>query len=303
MPGVILENLSGRKLFVLVSILMILQVTCFLIGGLIAPSPSAVDSILATKCYDANFNQSWFYVRGKNPNRCRPAHLYDHPEKQIQVANQIVFAYQLPSPRDNMILDYSRWQQNLIGVLQFDIEYHPGYEMPPYVLTTLDVKLGYQNHGDDEEDWKTYAEGTVERHLDCVAETKIKGYHHTCKFVPLFELGSLHHDFYLLNIRLPVDERKKINHELGHIADIWLVAINQNGGFTKVWLTLKTAFFPLVYVYTIHVAENQFALITRLKCLCLIQKIFIAGKIYAITRRKRTDASIHKMQVFLFQHV
>lgn len=34
MPGAIVENLSGRKLFILVAFLLILQVVCFLIGGL-----------------------------------------------------------------------------------------------------------------------------------------------------------------------------------------------------------------------------------------------------------------------------
>jgi hypothetical protein len=29
-------------------------------------------------------------------------------------------------------LDFSRWQQNLIGVLQFDIEYHEEAEMGNY---------------------------------------------------------------------------------------------------------------------------------------------------------------------------
>lgn len=62
--------------------------------------------------------------------------------------------------------------------------------------------------------------------------------------MPLFELGALHHDFYLLNLRLPVTYEN--NRALGPIADLWLVAINQNGGFTKVWLSLKTVFFPLV---------------------------------------------------------
>jgi len=62
--------------------------------------------------------------------------------------------------------------------------------------------------------------------------------------LPLFELGALHHDFYLLNLRLPVTYEN--NRALGPIADLWLVAINQNGGFTKVWLSLKTVFFPLV---------------------------------------------------------
>jgi hypothetical protein len=46
------------------------------------------------------------------------------------------------------------------------------------------------------------------------------------------------------------DEKQvhEINSALGKLVDIWLVAINQNGGFTKVWVSLKTIFFPIILV-------------------------------------------------------
>lgn len=39
------------------------------------------------------------------------------------------FFFQMPVPRNSMQLDYSRWQQNLIGVLQVDIAYHKQIEI------------------------------------------------------------------------------------------------------------------------------------------------------------------------------
>lgn len=33
---------------------------------------------------------------------------------------------QMPLPREGMELDYSRWMQNLIGILQVDIIYYEG---------------------------------------------------------------------------------------------------------------------------------------------------------------------------------
>ena len=41
--------------------------------------------------------------------------------------------------------------------------------------------------------------------------------------MPLFELGSCHYDYYLINIRLPVHELKGMNMNIGAIKDMWLV--------------------------------------------------------------------------------
>ncbi len=57
----------------------------------------------------------------------------------------------------------------------------------------------------------------------------------------MFELGSLTHSNYLLNLRLPAtfdtanDGEIGLKHnDLGKLVDVHLVAIHQNGGFTKV---------------------------------------------------------------------
>lgn len=43
------------------------------------------------------------------------------------------------------------------------------------------------------------------------------------------EIGSVAHKYYLLNIRLPVNEKKKINVGIGEIKDIQLVVSESNG--------------------------------------------------------------------------
>ncbi|XP_075219364.1 wnt ligand secretion mediator [Lycorma delicatula] len=245
MPGAIIENLSGRKLAVLVIILLICQFTCFMIGGLIAPTPSNADMVLATKCRDpGNNSDSWFYVRGKGS--CKTVTLGNYAANDMRMENQIVFAFQIPTPRDSITLDYSRWQQNLIGIIQVDVKYFPQTEMDERTTMTLDARMGYRNKGDADGDWKYYASSVEQRTLDCTMEKKREDYYYNCSIIPLFELGSLHHDFYLLNIRLPVDHSKHMNEKLGPIEDMWLVVINQTGGFTKVWMSLKTIFFPFI---------------------------------------------------------
>lgn len=54
-----------------------------------------------------------------------------------------------------------------------------------------------------------------------------------------------------MNIRLPVDTKNNMNLNIGHIKDLYLTVIYQNGGFTKVWVSLKTVFFPFIVIIMI----------------------------------------------------
>lgn len=258
MAGSILENLSGRKLACIVAVVLTLQVVCFLIGGLIAPAPSNADQILATICKRdtllpmGTFDDTWHIPRGSGgqPTNCNVIReLSDTSRLDPNLtANHIVFAFQAPSPRSDMDLDYSRWMQNLIGILQLDIIHSDSQPMVASPLLSLEVKLGYRNKHDPPDKWTLAAKSVEERYLHCdVNSTKISdGHAYNCDILSLFELGSLHHDYYLLNLRLPIHEDSPGNKELKEVRDVWLVLIHQNGGFTKVWVSLKTFFFPIV---------------------------------------------------------
>lgn len=85
--------------------------------------------------------------------------------------------------------------------------------------------------------------------MDCTADEEDvthqkEGYPYNCSPVPLFELPSLFHDFYLLNLRLPVDSTKNIN--VPQITDVHLQIIHMNGGFTMVWVSMKIFFLPII---------------------------------------------------------
>jgi len=263
MAGAIIENMSGRKLTMIGAFLLACQVVCFLVGAIFAPAPNNSDQFLASKCWDKEGSRryskdyddnKWFVPRGKN--KCKMLDKIDEAASAQLTADDLVFSVQLPLPRFGKQLDYSRWQQNLIGVLTMDIEYQEEGEMKERVVVMLDAKLGYRNKGDKEGEWKEYARSFEARNLDCTIDEdkKLEGYYYNCSMLPLFDLGSLHHDFYLLNIRLPTvyldinGQTQHVNEELGKLADLWLVAINQNGGFTQVWVTLKSVFFPIIIV-------------------------------------------------------
>ncbi|CAL1290351.1 unnamed protein product [Larinioides sclopetarius] len=268
MAGTILENLSGRKLAYLVSGLLVCQVVCFLVGGLIAPAPSNVETILATKCQMDRpigideFDEVWHIPRGKGKSsiNCKVVNdiNLDSPDVINDpniTPNHLTFAFQAPLPKDGMILDYSRWMGTLNAILQLDILFMKQNPMAKKPVITFEVKLGSRNKWDPYDKWTLIANSTETRDLNCVIDEdkKIDGYHYDCDVLPLFELGSVHYDYYLINIRVPIDFTGKtpLNEGIGRIDDMWLVLIHQNGGFTKVWVSLKTIFFPVVVLILI----------------------------------------------------
>lgn len=115
---------------------------------------------------------------------------------------------------------------------------------------TFDVRLGYRNDWDPPGEWREIAHSTEVRPLSCVLNSdshsspssKDEFKFYDCEVLPLFTLGSCHHQNYLVNIRIPRDIDNKVNHEIGLLQDVWMVEIHQNGGFTMVshvyWLSI-----------------------------------------------------------------
>lgn len=76
--------------------------------------------------------------------------------------------------------------------------------------------------------------------------------------VQLFELGSVHHEFYLINVKLGNSKIISSNTESDHFVPkltskedlpdtrLMLTFIYQAGGFTQMWLIMKTCVFPFV---------------------------------------------------------
>ncbi|KAH8339500.1 hypothetical protein KR074_010776 [Drosophila pseudoananassae] len=252
MSGTILENLSGRKLSILVASLLLCQVFCFLLGGLYAPLPAGHVTVLGSLCREDHTrqNDTSFLLYSRGAGSCIPVSREEMERDPMKMANELVHVFQMPLPRDLRDLEYSRWQQNLIGVLQVEFGYDSSSELrePPKELQlTIDMRLAYRNKGDPDQAWKLYAHGVEQRYLDCdaahVGSTETL---YSCDMIPLFELGALHHSFYLLNLRFPLDTPRQMNLQFGHIHDLTLTAIHQNGGFTQIWMMLKTVLFPFV---------------------------------------------------------
>lgn len=66
-----------------------------------------------------------------------------------------------------------------------------------------------------------------------------QGINYDCDLIQLFELQSLYYDYYLINIRFVSSEKSD---NFGFLSNLLMVAIHHNGGFTKIWLSLKLVF-------------------------------------------------------------
>ena len=58
-----------------------------------------------------------------NKGNCDRITALEATKDKPMTADNVVFAFQMPLPKKGMHLQFSRWQQNLIGVLSLDIEY------------------------------------------------------------------------------------------------------------------------------------------------------------------------------------
>ncbi|XP_029905679.1 protein wntless homolog isoform X3 [Myripristis murdjan] len=248
MAGAIIENMSTKKLVVLGLTVLIFQVLSVLVGGLIAPSPTSAIHYLATKCVrrhrGGGGGGGWLMPWGSS--RCQRIRSFDDTLAKTLDANDIVFAVHVPLPNKEM----SPWFQFMLVVLQFDIAFKMLNQIEDGATITIDAGLAYRD--DVLSNWTTKFHSVEKRQLSCmlmVPKTfENEGRFYVCDPVPFIELGSVAHKYYLINLRLPVNDI--VNTGIGEIKDIHLVGIHQNGGFTKVWISMKTAFSPWIFVTT-----------------------------------------------------
>ncbi|XP_069498034.1 protein wntless homolog [Ambystoma mexicanum] len=247
MAGAIIENMSTKKLCIVGATLLIFQVLAFLVGGCIAPGPTSAIDILTVKCVDVqkrHHKSKWLMPWGKNQcEKIRDSE--DAMSKQIE-ANDIVFSAHIPYENNEM----TPWFQFLLLILQLDIVFKKNNYIEENAMITLDVSLAYRdrlNHN-----WTEMAHSKEQRKLKCDSTfemtTDNEGRQYNCDVFPLIELGSVAHKYYLVNIRVPVNERKKINIGIGELKDVHIVTIFQNGGFTKVWFAMKTFLTPSIII-------------------------------------------------------
>ncbi|VDO99140.1 unnamed protein product [Soboliphyme baturini] len=223
----------------------------------VAPSPSSHMTHLMRICVDRTLGSTdkWFYVRPSQvgcPEELNDLGTHDRPYTFVTGdARELVFVAQMPNPKENVNLEYSRWFQTLLGLLLVDTEYsdQPQWKMGEDPELRLEVRMGYRTHDDPAHVWHELASATVSRKLQCTADPSHRRYefYFACEPVELFELGSCDYPFYLLNIRIPGgNESSRYNKHIGRLTGLSIIEVHQNGGFTKVWLSMKTMLFPVM---------------------------------------------------------
>lgn len=263
MTGVVLETLNIRKLLAFGLCMLLVQLTSFLIGGLLSPSPNSTEQILMSRCVDRSGDvKKWLYVRhfdvnvsGSNCDNLLDSGDLDEVAPDDLGENQLVFIAQFPHPRDGYKLTMTRWFQQILAVLTFDMKHKFGRKIPTLdAPVRLDIRLGYRNRGDVRDVWHELAHSVERRPLRCVldqhkdpADFFTENSYYDCEVLPLFSLASCHHDEYLLNLRILKDtdnNNGSLSQSGSVLQDVWMVEIHQNGGFTKIWFALKTVAFP-----------------------------------------------------------
>ncbi|KAK6736098.1 hypothetical protein RB195_019026 [Necator americanus] len=255
MAGTVVENLSNRKLSYILLALLLAEIVFFLVGAWYAPVPSSTMEYEMIKCRDSSSGKTdkWFHIRPKQCNIIEDLSSFTPSSFDLR---EIVFVAQMPHVRDRVQLEYSPWFQFLLGLLQVEVEYSDVFKYVDGALLELEVRLGYRDNSDSADGWHELVATNITRKLECSIspEKTSNGNMYECGVLDLFEMGSNSYPFYLLNIRIPINQTacrlnpRNPNCQIGKIANLRVVTIHQNGGFTLVWVWLKTFLFPAIVV-------------------------------------------------------
>lgn len=159
----------------------------------------------------------------------------------------------MPLPRDGYELDYSRWMQSLIVLFEPEFVYEEALasgspSRDSVINGTILMRVTLAARSRFQADWKVYAEKSqLRRTLSCSLDgaNQKSGYRFDCSSLQLFDLQSVYYDHYLINIEILGEQHDRVYSAI--LQDLNVIAIHQNGGFTMVWLALKTFFAVMTF--------------------------------------------------------
>jgi len=248
-----MENLSTRKMLMVCSVLVILELICILIGACVTPKPTKLRQQEAINCVDEGKEQ-WLL-----PGKCREIELKNHETTDNQgnevKPEQVVFSVKIPGNGMKM----SRYFQFMLTLVNLRTRYHEQLAITLDSKIKMDIRVAYSNDPNSQvspKAWKELYAAVETRSLDCTFDKDLSSvedkqdYEYDCEPFHFLQFGSVPHNYYLINVRLTPDGNEKI----GMPTCFEFITITQNGGFTKIWLSLKCVlfflmFFPVVWYY------------------------------------------------------
>ncbi|KAJ8040350.1 Protein wntless-like [Holothuria leucospilota] len=187
-----------------------------------APKPTNPNKNLATKCIDPTESLLKPFVPWGKGACTRVRDFEEAVQKQIP-ASSIVFSVRMPHNGFEM----SKLFQFMVGVLTLEIEYDENIHMEKPTVYLEETYSTENTTG-----LINYYLTTVRMKRAIVRGTNMPepGAQYDCEPLSLFELSSVHHKHYLINIRLPVGEidlgngeKKLTNEDIGAIKDVNIV--------------------------------------------------------------------------------
>ncbi|ROT65446.1 wntless protein [Penaeus vannamei] len=159
--------------------------------------------------------------------------------------SHIVFAFETPPGKEG----YSRWQSSLIALLRLRLTNDS--QPDSGAVINHEARLGYITSSEKAKEIDYIASNEQERRLLCHSTHQFQQETYDCSPVVIAVLYSLHHDHYIINIRLFHSSGKngqgRLHFDgLGGIEDMYMTFITQTAEYTKVRMSLQTMFFPVV---------------------------------------------------------
>jgi hypothetical protein len=174
----------------------------------------------------------------------KPMDLETEPHKQYYPLENILFHVQIPF-LDGQIL--SRKFHFVIAdlAIHFDNDFLKIVLQHDMNYVLMEVVLGYRdNHRGP---WQRMAQGNITRTLRChMTEWRYL----ECEHMQLFELGSVYHPQYLVNVAFPYLPLSSLPQYRGlaPLNKLALYVVHQTMAFTDLWFTLKCVLFPVSLV-------------------------------------------------------
>ncbi|XP_057299652.1 protein wntless homolog [Hydractinia symbiolongicarpus] len=271
MGQTLLETLTAKQLVLFTLFVLVATSAFFVIGGTKGADPASANIHIANLFTPDDYNQEkwvWYKVDDPVANEKQKYYngkivdLFKH-RKNIS-AEHLVLSSKFPHPGSNTM---HRVYQFMLVFMTIQVDFmmenvvtgNVAVKTTQECMIEFNAKLGYSDYDGDAVNPPSWTLLTSvknqKRPLKCKFNMLQKrddnvttdGYY-TCEDQYLFELGSVAHKHYILNMQFPATDTNKfcLASETSYFGGLHLTEIHQNGGYTISLFVSKTVMFPFI---------------------------------------------------------